>query len=86
MSVLKPYMLLVHTLYTKYENVMAKLNFQLHYSSLQCHKSIKYADMQIKKHFFLLTMSKPVEMLNIFVETMFFFMILWLIEGSKEQH
>ncbi len=33
----------------------SKLNFQYHYSSLQCHmilqKSFKYADLLLKKHF-----------------------------------
>ncbi len=42
----------------------AKLNFQHHYSSLQCHmilqKSFQYADLQLKKHLLLLSMSKTV--------------------------
>ncbi len=41
---------------------MTKLNFQHHYSSLQCHmilqKSFKYADLVPKKHLLLLLMSK----------------------------
>ncbi len=37
---------------------MAKLNFQHHYNSLQCHtilqKSYKYADLLFKNNFFLI--------------------------------
>ncbi len=51
----------------------AKLNFQHHYSSLQCHmilqKSFLYADLVIKKHLLLLLMLKTVVPLNIFVKT-----------------
>ncbi len=51
----------------------AKLNFQHHYSSLQCHmilqKSFIYADLVIKKHLLLLLMLKTVVPLNIFVKT-----------------
>jgi len=53
--------------------VMAKLNFQHHYSSLQCHmilqKSFWYADLLLKKHFLL--MLKTVLLLNTFKETFF---------------
>ncbi len=51
----------------------SKLNFQQHYSSLQCHmifqKSFWYADLMLKKNFWLLPMLKTVLLLNIFVET-----------------
>jgi len=37
---------------------MVKLNFQHHYSSLQCHmilqKSLKYGDLLLKRHFSLM--------------------------------
>jgi len=50
---------------------LAKLNFQHHYSSLQCHmilqKSFPYADLVLKK---LSVMLETVVLLNIFVETM----------------
>jgi len=49
------------------------VNFQHHYSSLQCHmilqKSFQYADFLLKKHLFLFLMLKTVVLLNIFVET-----------------
>ncbi len=42
----------------------------------------EYADMWLKKHFWLLSMLKTVVLLHIGVETM----ILWWTESSKEQH
>jgi len=49
---------------------MAKLNFQQHHSSIQCHmvlqKSFKYADLLLKKESFLL-MLKMVMLLDIFL-------------------
>ncbi len=47
---------------------MAKLNFQHHYSSLQCHmilqKTFKRANLVLKKHFLLLIMLKTVVLLS----------------------
>jgi len=58
----------------KFICVMTALNFQHHYSSLQCHmtiqKSFSYVDLVLKKHFLLLST------LNIFVETMIHFFFL----------
>ncbi len=46
---------------------MAKLNFQHHYSSFQCHmilqKSFKYVDLGLKKHFYIV---KTVILLGLF--------------------
>jgi len=50
---------------------MALLNYQHHYSSLQClvilQKSFQYADL--KKHFLLLSVLKKVVLLIVFVES-----------------
>ncbi len=47
---------------------MINLNFQHHYSGLQCHmilqKSFEYVDLLLKTHFLLISMLK-----NIFVES-----------------
>jgi len=45
---------------------MAKLNYQHHYSSLQCH-----GILQRTKHFLLLSMLKTVVLLNIFVKIIY---------------
>jgi len=48
---------------------MAKLYFQHHYSSLQCHVIPQKgfcADMMLKKHFLLLSVLKTDVLLNIF--------------------
>ncbi len=67
-----------------------KNHFQHHYFSLQCHmifqKSFEYADLLLMKHSLLLSMLKTVVLLNIFVETDIFFMILLWIKSRKEQH
>jgi len=57
---------------------MSKLNFQHHYSSLQCHmilqKSFEYDDLLLKKYFFML---KTCVLRNNFLETVIqFFRIL----------
>jgi len=48
--------------------MMTKLNFQHHYSGLQCHmilqKSLLYADLVLKKHFLLSSMLKTAVLLN----------------------
>ncbi len=55
--------------------MMAKLNFQHHYSSLRSHmirqKSLSYADLALKIHFLL--MLKTFVLFNNFVETDTFF-------------
>jgi len=59
---------------------MAKLNFfRRHYFSLQCHiilqKSLLFVELMHKNHFLLLSIVKTVVLLNIFLESMIFFMI-----------
>ncbi len=55
----------------------SKMYFQHHYSSLQCHMilqiSLSYADVLLKKHFWLLWMLKTVVLLHIYLETMIHF-------------
>ncbi len=55
----------------------AKLNFQHHCSSLQCHMILQlsfwYDYLLLNKHFLLLSILKTVVMLNIFVETLMIF-------------
>ncbi len=63
----------------------SKLNLHHHYSSLQCHMIFRNHNNILKKHFWLLSMLKTVVLHNIFVKILFF-MILWRIESSKEQH
>ncbi len=67
----------------------SKLNFQDHYSGLQCHmilqKSFKYTDLLFKKHFWLLSILKTVELLHIFVKTDIFPGLIW-VESSEEPH
>ncbi len=67
-----------------------KNHFQHHYFSFQCHmifqKSFECADLLLMKHSLLLSMLKTVVLLNIFVETDIFFMILLWIKSRKEQH
>ncbi len=69
----------------------AKLNFQHHYSSLQCHmilqKSFLYADLLLKKHFLLLLMLKTVVLIIILWNNhKCDFRILWWMENSNQQH
>ncbi len=63
---------------------MAKQNFQHDFSSLQCNmilqKSFKYADLVLKKHFFILVMLKMVVLLNILIGTM-----MHLFQDSDEK-
>ncbi len=51
----------------------AKLNFQHHFSSHQCHlilqKSFEYSDLLLKKHFLILSMLKTVVRFHMFVYT-----------------
>jgi len=58
----------------------AKMNFQHHFSSLQCHvilqKSFWYADLVLKKHFVWISMMQTVMLLNVFVVIVHFFRIL----------
>ncbi len=50
-------------------------------------KSFEYADLLLKKHFWLLSVLKTVVLLHILVGAVIFFCrILWWIESSKEQH
>ncbi len=64
--------------------MMAKLNIQCHFSSLQCHvilqKSFYYAELLLKKHFLLLSNLKRVVQCNVFVETInLFFQVFSLM-------
>ncbi len=70
--------------------MVAKLNFQHHHLSLQCHiifqKSFYYANLLLKNLFylFLSVLKTAVVLLNIFMETMIHF--LNRIEGGKNNN
>jgi len=47
---------------------MVKLNFQHHYSSLQCHMILSYADFLFKKHFLFSVLKTFVLLIYVFVD------------------
>ncbi len=70
------YCLLVECIVKCHLFLWCKLNFQHHFSSLQCHMILQksfYVYLLLKKHFWLLSMLKTVVLLNIFVEIVIHF-------------